>query len=814
MESLGSTVVHQRKLSGRKERTAGLNASAGADTPVASLRLQLVCVAATMTAAVIFTLTEHDDHRHTWWCVFEICMQALLVIVGTAYFRMRSRLLPDSSLLLPPLLMVTCFSMLCEPIQRLVFKEGHSFEILVMHSQCNLMLALAVCGFRMAFQRLAMLIAVFLTIFSCSISNAVGLVPATICFVLACLSWLVCSWWESVERRRAKTEHRSRPLFWMSIGLAAVALLLIPSLGFGNNTVTAALRGFMPSSGGTGSYDPYARGGVNDGDALVAGTNDIRSFAPLEDAPFVESEQPSLYDVLNDEFDAPVKRTKEFQRAVSLPPEMMNHIHRQMAEAKQAGREFSLIRDEHEASRSQLRDLDTTATFYVAGPVPAHFRMEVYEHFDGVTWYPLPDASELTFDASSMKMKEVEGHHWLQIPQSSRVFEIYDGSATHSLKIANLDNNIIPSPPHLIGVNIPDVHHVNMYGICARGIPSVRRESVPTMTPINVVSEYAVRDRLEKSRVKMHVTPKPSGPNALPDIHLVLPSTIATDRVRQLAKDWTKGLPRGWQQIQAIESRLREQYTLDRTVRISADSESPVTEFLLERRRGPEYLFATSAACLLRSLDYPARLVSGFYADPKNYDPRKQHTSVFAENAHFWCEVGLGINTWITIEPSPGYEIAKPPPGLLAKLWQSVLRSIGIIRQHAVAFVMLLAGLLVVFRLRYFLLDLGLTLGWKLSSRESPAVRALKLGILIEKRLRFAHLHRHAGTTLRRWAHQGVFDTVRGELVRVADVADSAMFGGCSADSRHDELDRLAAALSYWRLRQIRRESLTAEKAV
>ncbi|MCH2201003.1 MAG: hypothetical protein MK102_03470, partial [Fuerstiella sp.] len=331
MESLGSTVVHQRKLSGRKERTAGLNASAGDDTPVASLRLQLVCVAATMTAAVIFTLTEHDDHRHTWWCVFEICMQALLVIVGTAYFRMRNRLLPDSSLLLPPLVMVTCFSMLCEPVQRLVFKEGHSFEVLVMHSQSNLMLALAVCGFRMAFQRLAMLIAVFLTIFSCSISNAVGLVPATICFVIACLSWLVCSWWETVERRRAKTEDRSRPLLWMSIGLTAVALLLIPSLGFGNNTVTAALRGFMPSSGGTGSYDPYARGGVNDGDALVAGTNDIRSFAPLEDAPFVESEQPSLYDVLNDEYDGPVKRTKEFQRAVSLPPEMMNHIHRQMA---------------------------------------------------------------------------------------------------------------------------------------------------------------------------------------------------------------------------------------------------------------------------------------------------------------------------------------------------------------------------------------------------------------------------------------------------------------------------------------------------
>ena len=288
-----------------------------------------------MLAAYIFTLTEHDNHEHTFWCVFEILMQTILVIVATVYFRMRIRLLHQSSVLMPMLLMIACLSLICEPIQRLLFNSGHSFEMLVMHSQCNLMLALAVCGFRITFQRLAVIIAVFMTIFCCTISSARGLIPLTILFALTSIAWLVTSWWDTVDRRLLRTDQ-SRPPKW---GLAAIALVPLIALfgvgAFGANTVTTALKGFMPSSGGTGQYDPFSRGGVNDGDALIAGNENIKSFAALEDAPFLDSDKPSLYDAFDDTFDdtfdEPPRKIKNQQRAVALPAELLKHIHQMMA---------------------------------------------------------------------------------------------------------------------------------------------------------------------------------------------------------------------------------------------------------------------------------------------------------------------------------------------------------------------------------------------------------------------------------------------------------------------------------------------------
>jgi protein-glutamine gamma-glutamyltransferase len=62
----------------------------------------------------------------------------------------------------------------------------------------------------------------------------------------------------------------------------------------------------MPSSGGNQQYDEAARSGVGDGDALAAGTENIRSFAPIENAPFLNSHEQTLYDVFDEMYDEPV----------------------------------------------------------------------------------------------------------------------------------------------------------------------------------------------------------------------------------------------------------------------------------------------------------------------------------------------------------------------------------------------------------------------------------------------------------------------------------------------------------------------------
>ncbi|MEZ6130081.1 MAG: transglutaminase-like domain-containing protein [Planctomycetaceae bacterium] len=728
---------------------------------------------ATLIAAGIFTLTEHDDHRHTWWCAFEITLQTLLVIVGMAFFRTRLKLLHDTSVVQPILVMVVTLTLLCEPFQRFFLEHGHPFEVLVMHSQSNLMLALAVCGFRITFQRLAMLIAVFLTIFSCTISNASGLLPLTILFAIGCLVWLVASWWETVDRRLMKNDHGRRPLVWLGTAVSVPLLLMLTAAGFGANTVTTALKGFMPSSGGTGHYDPFSRGGVNDGDALVAGNKNVKSFAPLDDAPFMESDKPSLYDIFNDLFDEPPKIIKDQQRAIALPPEQLLHVHQKMAEAKQAGREFSLLRSGRKADRQRIHDLDTHAAFYVAGRVPAHFRMEIYEHFDGVTWYPLEDADPHSETSRRTTMRQIEDRHWLSIPLTGRGFEMYSGSDTHSLKVANLQGNVIPAPPGTVGVSIDRVDREDMYHVTSDGIVTLRRETIPEMTPIAVASECVLRERIAENSLVASLRRDAT-------VTSVLPEETATDRVRQLAEAWTSGLPRGWPQIAAIEARLRQHAVVDRETRPADDCESPVAEFLFEQRRGPEYLFASSAACLLRSLGYSTRLISGFYAHPHNYDSRKQHTAVFARDAHFWCEVFIGSDAWVTVEATPGYEILGPPPTLFERL----LHTAHLIWLAAVANAVPLvaAALLTILLLAYrrSIRERLLTWHWRWFQSGSLQQRTVSLAALVDYRLLLAGQPRPAGTTLLRWSRRADLSHVHTALQQLANQATAARYAPTS----------------------------------
>ena len=782
------TEIHSRKLPGthrrksKVQKTPAKKRAAQTDEhnqqQTTSIRLHSLCIITTLIAASIFTLTEHDDHRHTFWCAFEIIVQTLLVVVGTFFFRTRLRLLQDSSVVQPILVMVVTLALLCEPFQRFFLGQGHSFEVLVMHSQSNLMLALAVCGFRLTFQRLAMLIAVFLTIFSCTISNSAGLLPLTILFAIGCLVWLVATWWETVDRRLANTERGSSPKLWLTLAAGIPLLLLLTTTTVGANTVTTALKGFMPSSGGDGQFDPFSRGGINDGDALVKGNENIKGFAPLDDAPLLESEKPSLYDMFDETFGEPPKKIKDQQRAIGLPPQLLKHVHQKMAEAKQAGREFSMLRSNTTADKKRIHDLDTHAMFYIAGRTPARFRMEVYEHFDGISWFPL-DGEPAPVSVFS-HIRQVGDRPWLSIPLSGRGFDIYSGSTTHSVKVANLDGNTIPSPPNIVGVHIKHVDREDMYSVSSAKLVSLQRKSVPEMTPMHVTSEYVDRNSLRT------IEPAPPTYRAN-DITNQLPSHLSTDRIHKLAQKWTAGIEQGWRQVEAIETQLRNHYVIDREARPADNRPLAEEEFLFESRRGPEYLFASSAACLLRSLGYSTRLVSGFYADPENYDQRKRHTAVMAKNAHFWCEVLVGLNTWITIEPSPGYELAGPPLNAFGRLRQMVhqLYLAAVANTLSLAVAILLTVLMIAFRRSIY--ERMLTWRWRLSNHNKQERPAVSLAKLIDYRLKMAGHPRPSGMTMQRWSRQAEWAAVQDALQELANASAFARFAPSTQHSQTND---------------------------
>ncbi len=150
---------------------------------------------------------------------------------------------------------------------------------------------------------------------------------------------------------------------WESFAL--VPLILLLAFTPQGNTMMQSLQGFMPGSGGDQDSDPFSRGGVNDGEALVAGKDQIRSFAPIEDAPFADSDQPSLFDVVNDQFDEPVRKMKDFDKSIALPPSLMAEVNQRLAKSKQAAREFSTLRRNSEGKQQRIKDLPSKALFYV-----------------------------------------------------------------------------------------------------------------------------------------------------------------------------------------------------------------------------------------------------------------------------------------------------------------------------------------------------------------------------------------------------------------------------------------------------------------
>ncbi|MGB0716037.1 MAG: transglutaminase-like domain-containing protein, partial [Phycisphaerae bacterium] len=116
-------------------------------------------------------------------------------------------------------------------------------------------------------------------------------------------------------------------------------------------------------------------------------------------------------------------------------------------------------------------------------------------------------------------------------------------------------------------------------------------------------------------------------------------------------------LTNGWEQVDALLEHLRTHYEHHRDDMVPGTCEDPVHYFLHHSRGGPAYQFVTTAALALRSLGYPTRVVSGFYVGEEKFIARTGHTPVHLDDAHLWIEVRTDTGRWITLDPTPGYEM-------------------------------------------------------------------------------------------------------------------------------------------------------------
>jgi protein-glutamine gamma-glutamyltransferase len=578
-----------------------------------------------------------------------LAVQAVLVLGAFLIFRRRAgRGLPAPLSLVPILCGVAALPFVAELVGRHFFDRGWTLELTLLSFLRNLVLGCCAASVWTKFQQLGASLSVLLAMFAVSFGHDRALVALLSVYVIAGVWWLTGSYWDNVRGHITAESEQSLPRRWFFILPGGIVLLAMLMFGVGRGSATTALRGFMPTSGGTQWQDDFANGGVNDGEALVAAQNEASSFGPVETDVFMDSKQSSLYDAFDDQYDSPLIKS-ETQRAISLPPGLMKETHQQMAAAKKAHREFSTVRQQIHQHRHQ-HDVETDALFFVSGRTPLHLRLEEYDLFDGLDWYP---AAEPRWKAEPSFRKR-EGKPWLQLDTNSTHDDLFAETESHSLKTVSLEGNHIPLPLHATELHIDKVDRPDLFAWVRDSILRLQRKTIPAQLVVHTRSRVLDPETIATWESQSFLK---SSANRTQTTN---PTDFATVQVEKLAARWADGLVRGWPQINSITSKLRTEYVHDRKHQVGSNSVNPTAQFVLSDRRGPDFLFASAAAVMLRSLDYPTRLVSGFYASPENYDRTTGHTAVLPEDVHFWCEVYVGANTWLPLEPTPGYEILLP----------------------------------------------------------------------------------------------------------------------------------------------------------
>ncbi|QDT56580.1 Transglutaminase-like superfamily protein [Caulifigura coniformis] len=635
-----------------------------------------------------------------------------------------------------PLIALGLSAFVWEAGTRTFLVSGRPFELIVMAFLRNILLGLGTVSAWRRFQPLTILLSLFLAMFGATAARNTQAQVVAAAFAAVAVVWLATSHWDALRGMIVTDRQDSRR--WrrvFSIGIAAL-LATTAFVSVGHQSVLRSLKGFMPSSGGNGQQSDYARDGVGDGEMLVAGTENIRSFGPIEDAPFMTDDKPSLYDVFDDRYEEPVRPVQKQDRAIALDPKTAvqkppEHIH---TESQKAQREFSTRRKPKGATSQRLKTISSDAMFYVAGRVPLHLRTEVYDDFDGDAWKASPASRK-----EAAEVCEIDGKPWLRLRDSARFRSDLGEAETHALKIVRMDTNVIPLPLNAHGVHIDRVDRSDFYLVESSGRVRLDREALPELVPIHIASRPVDRRRTERAIGFDFV-----------DASEDWPVQLDLRKWRALAEEWTRNCTTKTGRLQAIESRLQSEYVLDENWRPSTTSAAPVADFLFTSKRGPDYQFATAAALLLRSIGYRTRVVSGFYADDRDYEARSGHTAVKKDDVHFWTEAALVGNSWFTVEATPGYRILGPIESWSEWLRRQVETSLSYGWQNRLMAGCLLAAMATLFACRRPLVDRVDEFLWVVVTRRRsrPALSALSL---LERRAARAGHPRPESTTASRW---------------------------------------------------------------
>lgn len=123
----------------------------------------------------------------------------------------------------------------------------------------------------------------------------------------------------------------------------------------------------------------------------------------------------------------------------------------------------------------------------------------------------------------------------------------------------------------------------------------------------------------------------------------------------------------------ALESHLRDsgEYRYSLQSSITDTQIDPIEDFLFNRKSGHCEYYAAALALMLRSMEIPSRLITGYKGGEYNVD--EQVLNVEQRHAHLWVEAAIG-DKWITLDPTPFGDRERSVAQAKAGFWKSLTR--------------------------------------------------------------------------------------------------------------------------------------------
>jgi len=257
----------------------------------------------------------------------------------------------------------------------------------------------------------------------------------------------------------------------------------------------------------------------------------------------------------------------------------------------------------------------------------AYLKVETFDRFDGVTW------SKTRGGQSKRLLGENDGD--LGITEEDANFQ-------QQIQIEQPLGSFVPTAAVPARLHLPaSVVAIDNYGNIR--LPSGLRDG----------THYTVESATGQHRGRQLAGRAPAPRKA----DLALPDDL-DPRIEKLAESVTGEADTNWQAALALEDHLRTEYDYSLESVFESQNRTPLPQFLFEDHKGHCEFFASALAVMLRSLDIPARLVTGFSAMDRN--PLTGYYEIRALDGHAWVEAWIDGIGWVLLEPTAYYQLPKP----------------------------------------------------------------------------------------------------------------------------------------------------------